>query len=67
VPAGSCGTLTVALSLPIRVLALGAANASGDFSVGGNVPGGLSGRTVHAQALDFATCTLSNGVTAPVL
>ncbi|MAW60759.1 MAG: hypothetical protein CMJ94_07985 [Planctomycetes bacterium] len=59
---GVCGTLSVDLSAPVKVLALGTNDANGDFSYSGNVPPSASGVRVWFQALDFASCTLSNGV-----
>ncbi len=60
VNAGTCGPLTLGLSQPIRILALGLADAYGSFAVSGVIPTSLRGRSISLQGLDFATCTLSN-------
>lgn len=64
---GVCGPLVVNLVPPIQVLTTGAADASGAFSYSLMIPANASGVTVHFQALDFSSCSLSNGVTTTVL
>lgn len=59
---GVCGVMAVDLSAPISVLALGVNDANGDFSFTGNVPPNAAGVRIWFQALDFSSCTLSNGV-----
>lgn len=67
VDTGVCGMMTAALTPPISVLTLGTGDSSGNLNYSVPVPSSASGRTVHFQALDFASCTLSNGVTRTVL
>lgn len=62
-----CGWLTLAMTPPIRVLALLRANAAGNATMTGRVPAGLAGATLHLQALDLSACRLSAGVTRLVL
>lgn len=64
---GACGFMDVALTPPIGVLAILAADINGDIGYAVTVPAGASGLTAHFQALDFGSCTLSNGVTVVVL
>ncbi|MBC8329004.1 MAG: hypothetical protein H8E31_09685 [Planctomycetes bacterium] len=64
--AGSCGSLTVSLSLPIKVL--GTYSAVGTtMTTSSGVPAGASGVPVWMQALDFGSCTLSNSLALTVL
>ena len=66
VNAGSCGFLTVDMSLPFTVL--GTFTAVGTtVTVNQPIPGSASGVSVWFQALDFGSCALSNGVAATVL
>lgn len=62
-----CGWLTLAMTPPIRVLALLQANSAGSATMTGRVPAGLAGATLHFQALDLNACRLSAGVTRLVL
>ncbi|MGB0954155.1 MAG: hypothetical protein ACPG31_13115, partial [Planctomycetota bacterium] len=66
VDTGVCGMMTAALTPPISVLTMGSGDSSGNLNYSVPVPSSASGRTVHFQALDFASCTLSNGVTRTV-
>lgn len=59
---GVCGVLSVSLSAPITTLVIGNADGNGDFGFSGLVPPSASGTNIWFQALDVATCTLSNGV-----
>ena len=63
---GSCGLMSVDLTPPIGVLTMQVADANGDISLSATVPASVSGRTAHFQALDFGSCTLSNGVTQTI-
>lgn len=63
---GVCGFLSVDLSAPVNVLVLGANDGNGDFSFTGNVPPNATGTRIWFQALDFSSCTLSNGVATAI-
>jgi hypothetical protein len=63
---GACGLMTVDLNFPINVLGFYTATG-GNVDVSVNLPPGAVGRTVWLQALDVATCELSNGLAETVL
>lgn len=63
---GVCGVMSVDLSLPVRTLILGANDGNGDFGYSATVPAGAAGVRIWFQALDFSSCTLSNGVATSI-
>lgn len=58
--AGACGLMTVDLAAPITVATIQNADAAGSITFNSNVPPGTLGMFVYLQALDLATCKLSN-------
>jgi len=64
---GGCGLLDVSLQYPIQLVVSGSADSNGEFSYQAPIPPPATGRTIYFQALDFASCTLSNAVTTVVL
>ena len=60
-PAGPCGLITLELSLPFDVLPPVLSDANGEASISGLVPVGATGRSLWIQALDAASCRVSNG------
>ncbi|RMH04884.1 MAG: hypothetical protein D6702_02045 [Planctomycetota bacterium] len=62
VPLGPCGSVTLDLSAPVRILGILRADANGYAILTGTVPAGMTGRTIWLQALDLATCTPTNGL-----
>ncbi|MHC4824635.1 MAG: hypothetical protein ACYTEP_11560 [Planctomycetota bacterium] len=62
-----CGPLTLDLSPPISALFVLTADAAGDLSITTTIPAGASGVTVHFQAVDVGSCSVSNGVSTTVL
>ncbi|RMH04554.1 MAG: hypothetical protein D6702_02885 [Planctomycetota bacterium] len=65
-PGGSCGVLSVSLSLPIQVAGVATADAAGHAVLVRNVPPGTTGVAVWFQAFDQAACALTNGVAATI-
>jgi hypothetical protein len=63
---GPCGFMMVDLSAPIQVI--GTFSAIGTtLNMNLSIPAGASGLSVWMQALDFGSCTLSNGVALTIL
>ena len=61
-PAGPCGPLTVDLGLPVTVLPLQTADATGTAVLTIPIPAGSTGVPVWFQALDLTSCVLTNGL-----
>jgi len=61
-PAGPCGTLTVALTPPVTVIGFVYADPGGTAALPAAIPAIAGGVTVWMQALDQASCTLTNGI-----
>ncbi|MCP4092265.1 MAG: hypothetical protein GY747_02360 [Planctomycetes bacterium] len=62
-PAGPCGPILAELSAPVTIALLSAADASGTLTMSANIPAMAQGISVYWQALDLASCTLSNSGT----
>jgi len=59
---GTCGVLTLSLSLPISPIALKTTDAAGTASFTGVMPASISGRFLFLQAMDLAACEPTNMV-----
>lgn len=64
--AGPCGPVTASLSAPITLLPMMSANGSGTAVLPINVPAAAVDVYIWIQALDIASCKLSNGATMRV-
>lgn len=64
--AGPCGPITASLSAPITLLPQISANGAGTAVLPVNVPAAAVDVYVWIQALDIASCKLSNGATMRV-
>jgi len=64
---GPCGSITVDLSAPVRLLVNDFADASGNYSFSATVSSAIVGRTIWIQGLDVGTCAISNVASTVVL
>ncbi len=65
-PVGPCGVMTIAIAAPVTLLPQKNADAAGTALLTTSIPAGISGLKVWIQALDLASCRLSNGATMTV-
>ncbi len=63
---GGCGSVSVALSAPLRILPPMVADPAGNAVWTANVPAGTTGVAVWIQGMDVAACALTNGVAAVI-
>lgn len=59
---GACGLVSVDLSVPVEVVAVTTTGPVGTAAVQASVPMGAAGVQVWLQAIDVATCSLSNPI-----
>jgi hypothetical protein len=57
---GSCGGIPIGLGSPFRLIGRARANALGNATILATPPATAAGRTFHAQAVEPASCRVSN-------